>query len=250
MPANSEDIRFEQSYVTKLYDRLDELRAHTRARLADLRRSGPSGSPPTRSERDAFASRYGDRLAHLGDVDDRVVFGRLDVGHFSRRYIGRIGIQDAEHQQLLTAWRAPAAEPFYQATAAHPQGVVLRRHLTTRARDVTAIEDDVLDLENLSEDARENLAGEGALMAALTASRTGQMSDIVATIQAEQDRIIRSPLAGALIVQGGPGTGKTAVALHRVAYLLYAHRRRLESSGGLVIGPTAHLLLTIRSVLN
>lgn len=249
MPANSEDIRFEQRYVTTLYDRLDELRAHTRERLAQVRRSGPSGSPQNRSERDAFATLYEDRLAQLENVEDRLVFGRLDLVDSRQRYIGRIGLHDDDHHQLLTDWRAPAAEPFYQATAAHPQGVVLRRHLTTRGRQVTALEDDVLDVENLSESARKNLAGEGALLAALSASRTGRMADIVATIQAEQDQIIRAPLAGALVVQGGPGTGKTAVALHRVAYLLYSHRRRLENSGVLVIGPSSQFLRYIENVL-
>lgn len=249
MPANSEDIRFEQRYVTTLYDRLDELRAHTRERLAQVRRSGPSGSPQNRSERDAFATLYEDRLAQLENVEDRLVFGRLDLVDSRQRYIGRIGLHDDDHHQLLTDWRAPAAEPFYQATAAHPQGVVLRRHLTTRGRQVTALEDDVLDVENLSESARKNLAGEGALLAALSASRTGRMADIVATIQAEQDQIIRAPLAGAIVVQGGPGTGKTAVALHRVAYLLYSHRRRLENSGVLVIGPSSQFLRYIENVL-
>src|SRR5690625_1024269 len=249
MPADSEDIRFEQRYVARLYERLDALREHTRGRLASVRRSGPSGSPQNRSERHAFATLYEDRLIQLEHVEDRLVFGRLDLIDSQRRYVGRIGLQDSEHRQLLTDWRAPAAEPFYQATAAHPQGVVLRRHLTTRGRNVIGLEDDVLDLENLSEDARANLAGEGALLAALTAHRTGKMGDIVATIQAEQDTIIRAPLAGALVVQGGPGTGKTAVALHRVAYLLYAHRRRLESSGVLVIGPSSEFLRYIENVL-
>lgn len=249
MPADRQDIRSEQRYVTKLYRRLDALRAHTRERLARVRRDGPSGSPQNRSERDAFATLYEDRLIQLENVEDRLVFGRLDLVDSQRRYIGRIGLQDAEHRQLLTDWRAPAAEPFYQATAARPQGVVLRRHLTTRGRKVTAVEDDVLDLDNLSDEARENLAGEGALLAALNAHRTGKMGDIVATIQAEQDRIIRADLAGALVVQGGPGTGKTAVALHRVAYLLYAHRRRLENSGVLIIGPSSQFLRYIENVL-
>src|SRR5690625_288756 len=249
MPADSEDIRFEQRYVARLYERLDALREHTRERLASVRRSGPSGSPQNRSERDAFATLYEDRLIQLENVEDRLVFGRLDLIDSQRRYVGRIGLQDSEHRQLLTDWRAPAAEPFYQATAAHPQGVVLRRHLTTRGRNVIGLEDDVLDLENLSEDARANLAGEGALLAALTAHRTGKMGDIVATIQAEQDTIIRAPLAGALVVQGGPGTGKTAVALHRVAYLLYSHRRRLENSGVLVIGRSSQFLRYIENVL-
>src|SRR5699024_4187450 len=133
---------------------------------------------------------YEDRLSQLDNVEEQLVFGRLDLVNEERRYVGRIGLHDDEQHQLLTDWRAPAAEPFYQATAAHPQNVVLRRHLMTRRRRVTGIEDDVLDLDNLSDSARENLAGEGALFAALTAERTGRMSDIVATIQAEQDRII------------------------------------------------------------
>src|SRR5690625_3848115 len=112
MPANSEDIRFEQRYVTTLYDRLDELRAHTRERLAHVRRSGPSGSPQNRSERDAFATLYEDRLTQLENVEDRLVFGRLDLVDSQQRYIGRIGLHDEEHHQLLTDWRAPAAEPF------------------------------------------------------------------------------------------------------------------------------------------
>ena len=128
-------------------------------------------------------------------------------------------------------WRAPAARPFYQATPVDRRGAVLRRHLFTSGRAVTHLEDDVLDLDGLSASGQVALSGEGALLAALKAGRTGRMGDIVSTIQVEQDRIIRGDLPGVMVVQGGPGTGKTAVALHRAAYLLYTHRERLERSG-------------------
>jgi len=244
------ELAAEQTVVDGVYARLDALRAHARERLAQVRRARTGGTPQNRSERDSFATMYEDRLAQLESVEERLVFGRLDLADRTRRYVGRIGINDAEHNPVLTDWRAPAAEPFYRATAARPEGVVRRRHLVTKGRRVTGIEDDVLDLEAL--EAREdltNLAGEGALMAALAEGRTGKMHDIVATIQAEQDVVVRSELSGALVVQGGPGTGKTAVALHRAAYLLYAHREQLERSGVLVVGPSDDFLRYIDQVL-
>ncbi|GCD19679.1 DNA helicase [Cellulomonas algicola] len=246
------ELAAEQQTVDGLYARLDDLRAQTRDRLARVRRSGPSGSPQNRSERDAFATLYEDRVAQLEAVEERLVFGRLDLEDGVRRYVGRIGLTDEEQSPLLTDWRAPAAQPFYRATAAHPDGVVRRRHVVTRGRKVTGVEDEVLDLDLLTDgdDARlSGLSGEGALLAGLAAGRTGRMGDIVATIQAEQDRIIRDELTGALVVQGGPGTGKTAVALHRAAYLLYAHRRVLERSGVLLVGPSRTFLRYIDQVL-
>ncbi len=247
--ARSSEVDAEQHAVDVRYARLDALRAQTAARLAEVRRSGPSGSPQNRSERDAFATLYEDRLAQLDGVEQRLTFGRLDLVGGTTRYIGRIGLTDDEHTSLLTDWRAPAAQAFYRATAAQPDDVVRRRHLITRGREVTAVEDEVLDLELLDEADVAALSGEGALLAALTAGRTGRMSDIVATIQAEQDAIIRAPMTGALVVQGGPGTGKTAVALHRAAYLLYAHRRVLERSGVLLLGPSRTFLRYIDQVL-
>ncbi|MDM7832042.1 AAA family ATPase [Cellulomonas sp. MW9] len=235
-----------------MYARLDELRAGTRERLAEVRRTGPAGSPQNRSERDAFATLYEDRVAQLEAVEERLVFGRIDLEDDTRRYIGRIGLTDDEQTQLLTDWRAPAAQAFYRATAAHPDGVVRRRHVVTRGRTVTSVEDEVLDLDLLTDDDEgrlTGLSGEGALLAGLRAGRTGRMGDIVATIQGEQDAIIRSELGGALVVQGGPGTGKTAVALHRAAYLLYAHRRMLERSGVLLVGPSRTFLRYIDQVL-
>ncbi|MGO1316194.1 MAG: HelD family protein, partial [Cellulomonadaceae bacterium] len=249
--GRTDEVHKEQVTVDRIYARLDELRAATRRRLAQVRRTGPSGSPQNRSERDAFATLYEDRLAQLEAVEDRLCFGRLDLTDGAVRHIGRIGLTDTEHTPVLTDWRAPAAQAFYRATAAHPDGVLRRRHLLSRGRQVTAIEDEVLDLDAARTGAAQlgELTGEGALFAAMASARTGRMHDIVATIQAEQDAIIRSSLEGALVVQGGPGTGKTAVALHRAAYLLYAHRQQLERSGVLLVGPSPQFLRYIDQVL-
>ncbi|GAA1732785.1 AAA family ATPase [Isoptericola hypogeus] len=262
MAGRQDELAREQAVVDRLYDRLDELRAATRDRLAGVRRSGSVGTPQNRSERDAFATLYEDRVAQLDAVEDRLVFGRLDLADEVTRYVGRIGIADDAHRSLLTDWRAPAATAFYRATALHPGDVRRRRHLVTSRRTVTGLEDEVLDLDALADAdgegdqgggdgvlAASSLSGEGALLASLASRRTGRMTDIVATIQSEQDRVIRAELAGALVVQGGPGTGKTAVALHRAAYLLYAHRRLLERSGVLLVGPSRAFLRYIDQVL-
>jgi DNA helicase IV len=244
-----DELAHEQDVVDVLYGRLDELRRRARRRLGDVRRAGPSGSPQNRSERDAFATLYEDRAAQLDAVEDRLAFGRLDLEDGAARYVGRIGLADDEQRSLLTDWRAPAAEAFYRATALDPAGVRRRRHLVTVGRRVVGLEDELLDLDHVDPENAASLSGEGALLAALATRRTGRMGDIVATIQAEQDRIIRSELTGALVVQGGPGTGKTAVALHRAAYLLYAHRRVLERSGVLLVGPSRSFLRYIDQVL-
>ena len=242
-----EELAHEREYVAGLYARLDELREEKLEQLGEVRRNTAVGSHQNRSERDAFASLYEDRLAQLNAVDDRLVFGRLDLDSGEQRYIGRIGLSTEDLKQLMVDWRAPEAGTFYQATAFERQGVRRRRHLILQNRQVKAIEDDVLDPQMLSDS--EALQGEGALLAALNSKRTGRMSDIVGTIQAEQDRVIRSPLAGALVVQGGPGTGKTAVALHRAAYLLYTHRDRLKSAGVLLVGPSSSFMTYIERVL-
>ncbi|HEX3908136.1 MAG TPA: ATP-binding domain-containing protein [Mycobacteriales bacterium] len=243
------EIARERDVVAELYARLDQLRDQTRERLTEVRRRGASGTPQARSERDAFAALYEDRLAQLEAVEPGLCFGRLDLISGERLHVGRIGLTDERHDTMLVDWRAPAAEPFYRATPASPHGVSRRRHLRTRGRAVLDIEDDVFDVSALSDDDRETLGGGGALLAALTASRTGRMRDIVATIQDEQDRVIRADPAGVLVVQGGPGTGKTAVALHRAAYLLYTHRERLARSGVLVVGPGPAFLRYIEQVL-
>ncbi|WP_375164442.1 HelD family protein [Arthrobacter sp.] len=241
------ELEHERRYVAGLYQRLDELRAEKQRQLDQVRRTISAGSHQNRSERDAFATMYEDRLAQLNAVDDRLVFGRLDLDTEEERYIGRIGLSTEDLQQLMVDWRAPEAGTFYQATAFERMGVRRRRHLILSKRDVVAIEDDVLDASMLTED--DSLQGEGALLAALNSKRTGQMSDIVGTIQSEQDRIIRAPLPGVVVVQGGPGTGKTAVALHRAAYLLYTHRERLKSAGVLLVGPTSAFMRYIERVL-
>jgi DNA helicase IV len=247
--SRSTEVAREQELVTRLYHRLDALRDQTRNRLAEVRRRGASGTPQARSERDAFAALYEDRLAQLEAVEHGLCFGRLDFTSGDQLHVGRIGLTDDAHDTLLVDWRAPAAEPFYRATPAEPYGVTRRRHLRTHGRDVLDVEDDVFDVEGLTDADRETLGGGGALLAALNASRTGRMRDIVATIQAEQDRVIRAEPSGVLVVQGGPGTGKTAVALHRAAYLLYTHRERLARSGVLVVGPGPAFVRYIERVL-
>jgi len=245
----SREIAREQAYADRLYERVDELVAQVEANLVRIQASQHASTHQNRSERDSFMALYEDRLALLRSVSRNVVFGRLDTDDQARRYIGRIGLFTPEREQLLVDWRAPAAAAFYQATANERQGVRLRRHLISRARQVIGLEDDVLDQSVLAESDDVVLQGEGALLAAVSGQRTGRMGDIVATIQAEQDRIIRSDNRGVLVVQGGPGTGKTAVALHRAAYLLYTHRRRLEHTGVLIMAPTHGFLRYIERVL-
>lgn len=246
------DVASEQRYVDLLYARLDLLRLRAETELAGVRMAGATGTPQARSERDAFATLYESRLVQLRGVEDRLCFGRLDMRDDAHRYIGRLGLFDDDQIQLLVDWRAPAAREFYQATAANPGDVVRRRHLETKGRQVTAVYDDVLSVDDVDGSSRAptgTLTGDAVLLAALNASRTGRMGDIVATIQSEQDQIIRAPLPGVMVVQGGPGTGKTAVALHRAAYLLYTHRERLASRGVLLVGPSSVFLRYISQVL-
>jgi DNA helicase IV len=240
----------EQEYISMLYGRLDQLRERASGRLASvLRQAG--GTHQARTEREAFSVMYSQQLAQFDAAENGLCFGRLDFRDGERRYIGRLGMHgDSEdYEQLLMDWRAAAARPFYLATAVAPENVQRRRHIGTRDRKVTGLDDEILDLAAADPTRREGLTGESALLAAMNASRTGRMSDIVETIQAEQDHIIRSALAGVLVVQGGPGTGKTAVALHRAAYLLYTHRRQLLKRGVLVVGPNATFLRYIGQVL-
>ncbi|MGP9682620.1 HelD family protein [Brachybacterium sp. AOP3-A1-3] len=244
------EIAHEQAYADRLYARLDVLIGQVEHNLEQMQASQHASTHQNRSERDSFMALYEDRLALLRSVARAVVFGRLDMDDAARHYIGRIGLFTAEREQLLVDWRAPAAAAFYQATSTDRQDVRLRRHLISRGRTINGLEDDVLD-QSVLEDPDHDvvLQGEGALLAAVSGHRTGRMGDIVATIQSEQDRIIRSENRGVLVVQGGPGTGKTAVALHRAAYLLYTHRRRLEHTGVLIMAPTPGFLRYIERVL-
>ncbi len=180
-------------------------------------------------------------------------FGRIDepvdgagTGSVDRWYIGRRHIEDGEHEPVVVDWRAPVSAPFYRATAVDPLGVALRRRFTLVDGELTAYLDEHLD----DPDAADVAAGiPDPVLAEIGAARSGEMREIVATIQAEQDVVIRAPIDRALIVQGGPGTGKTAVALHRAAYLLFEHRRRLAREGVLVVGPNRAFLDYIANVL-
>ncbi len=248
----------EQTYVTMLYNQLDALRQYASTRLsAVLLATG--GTPQARSERESFSQMYNDDIAKYDAAENGLCFGRIDLAPQSEedgvRYIGRVGILDEanDYESLLLDWRAPMARPFYLATPAAPEDVVRRRHIRTRSRRVTSIADEYLDLEAAQHARRDatatGVAGESALLSALEAARTGHMNDIVETIQSEQDAIIRSEHRSVLVVQGGPGTGKTAVALHRAAYLLYTYRQQLAKSGVLIIGPNATFLDYIGQVL-
>ncbi|GAA3262198.1 AAA family ATPase [Nonomuraea helvata] len=231
-----------------LYGRLDVARERAQAALREVYgRAG--GTRQAMVEREAMASEHARRLAQLNAVERGLCFGRIDDASGAGTYVGRIGLRDESHESVLIDWRAPAARPFYVATATDPGGLVRRRHLHLKDRMVVGIDDEVFDLERMSDGDRRSLVGEAALLAALRRSRTGRMGDVVATIQTEQDRVIRSSLQGALVVQGGPGTGKTVAALHRAAYLLYTHRDTLERRGVLVVGPNPMFLRYISQVL-
>ncbi|MGS2646005.1 ATP-binding domain-containing protein [Streptosporangium sp. LJ11] len=244
------ELTREQEYVSCLYARLDLLRERTQRQLDGvLAQGGSGGTHQNRSERDSFAGMYAERLGRLWAVENGLCFGRLDNADDTSLYIGRIGMADDDQRRMLIDWRAPVAQPFYGATPAASMGVTRRRHLQTKGRTVIGIDDDLLDLDSLTEEDVATLNGEAALLASLGAKRTGRMRDIVATIQSEQDRIIRSDLNGVLVVQGGPGTGKTVVALHRAAYLLYTHREKLARRGVLILGPNLTFLRYIEQVL-
>ena len=238
----------EQEFVDRAYSRLDQLRSQYREQRQKIDTNHGVGNAQGWTERDALATHFAELSSRLDNVEERLVFGRLDMKDHATHYIGRISLLDEHSAPLLVDWRAPISAPFYQATAQEPLGVVRRRHIATRARTVTSVEDELLDVDQAQHQGL-TLQGEGALMSALSSARSGRMGDIVATIQGEQDRVIRASDRGILVVQGGPGTGKTAVALHRAAYLLYTQRERLERSGVLIIGPSRTFLRYIEQVL-
>ncbi|MFJ1936543.1 MULTISPECIES: HelD family protein [unclassified Kitasatospora] len=245
----SGELRAENAYVGRLYERLEAQRALAAGRLREVHLQDKGGTIQALLERDTMEIHHTRRLAALHAAEYGLCFGRIDDADGERQYIGRIALSDDDHEPLLTDWRAAAAEPFYRATPAAPGGVVARRHLRTKGRTVVDFDDDAFGVGAHAGRDNAELSGEGALLASLTAARTGRMGDIVSTIQAEQDRVIRDALGGVLVVQGGPGTGKTVVALHRAAYLLYTHRDRLAKHGVLVIGPNTTFLRYIDEVL-
>jgi len=242
----------EQAHLDLTYARLDRMRANTRRRLSEALRE-TEDNPQALSERESYERLYTDDLTKFDAAEHNLYFGRLDLDDGEIRRIGRIGIldDDAADSTLLLDWRAPLSRPFYLATPAAPESVELRRHIRTRNRMVRAINDEYLTGERATDTvtAHGDVVNESALVAALNAARTGEMTDIVETIQREQDIIIRSTHRGVTVIQGGPGTGKTAVALHRAAYLLYTHRDTLSRSGILIVGPNDDFLNYIGQVL-
>jgi DNA helicase IV len=236
-----DELQSERTYVAGLYERLDADRAQVKDRYkAALRNDGGS-----LVDRDVEVRALAKQVKRLDVADSGLCFGRLDSVSGERSYVGRIGIFEREndYEPLLLDWRAPAARAFYIATAASPENMRRRRQFHTRGRQVVDFTDEVLGRPGGDE------RGDAALLAAVNAPRGEGMRDIVATIQAEQDKIIRLDHQGVLVIEGGPGTGKTVVALHRVAYLLYTQRKRMERHGVLVVGPNAAFLNHIGRVL-
>ena len=277
------DLPAEQAYIDRAYERLEVVRAETEAQLREAFRER-GGTFQSFTERDIRVRNGLNRLEKLQLGREALIFGRIDRARSDRVgqpgvsglapadtaagpgppeagasgedgsqesfHIGRLAISDAEHEPLVVDWRAPVAEPFYRATGARPMGLRRRRHYLTDGRRVIDLEDELFAQGDGTGGAEAlGLAGPSVLLAALERAHTGRMRDIVATVQAEQDEIIRAPLTGALVVQGGPGTGKTAVALHRAAYLLYTYRFPLEVQGVLVVGPNPTFLRYIDQVL-
>jgi DNA helicase IV len=266
----TEEIRLEQLHVDRVYARLARLRADAQRAEAEGYQLAKVGNFGSLVERDAMVF-HAARRRHLFDAEhEGLVFGRLDMrpdavspvptdanvtaseqdardSAETRRYIGRLGLRAEDGDPLLIDWRAPAAEPFYRATAARPLGVIRRRMITSFGERVTSLDDDLLDPEADADGIR--VVGDGALMAALSRSKGTGMRDIVATIQHEQDLAIRAPASGVTVVEGGPGTGKTAVALHRAAYLLYTDRARFAGGGVLIVGPSPVFVRYIETVL-
>ena len=267
--AHEREIKEEQVFLGLALKALDHMRDEARslrdsAAVANMRGAGDL------VERDVVMGTALHRLDQLAIGDQPLFFGRIDYApnaadQVDDYHVGRLAVSDDELNPLVIDWRAPVAEAFYRATGVEPLGLSRRRHVAIRGHDVTGVEDEyfadangeLLLPDDEVRDATDEglvdgglaLGGPGALLAALGRARTGRMGDIVATIQGEQDRIIRNPLAGVLLVQGGPGTGKTAVALHRAAYLLFTHRATLERQGVLVVGPNPLFLNYIENVL-
>ncbi|WP_329150736.1 UvrD-helicase domain-containing protein [Streptomyces sp. NBC_01456] len=273
------EIESEQTHLDRVYRRLEEKIHEAEFLMDDAARRGQVGTPGALAERDAQVFQAGVHLHRLNSEYEDFLFGRIDLllgkdgkkgpdGAFTSvepadgaiennraeiaetLHIGRLGVLDADYSPLVIDWRAPAAAPFYRATPVAPGRVVRRRVVRSKGRKVLGVEDDLMRPEvTATLDGRELPAiGDGALMAALGRARSHTMRDIVASIQAEQDMVIRAPAASVTEVEGGPGTGKTAVALHRAAYLLYQDRRRY-AGGILIVSPTPLLVAYTEGVL-
>ncbi|HZD64525.1 MAG TPA: AAA family ATPase [Acidimicrobiales bacterium] len=261
--ARHPDLQAEQAHIDRAYESLEAMRSAARQLMVSVLDQGRGGTPQSREERDIIVRTALHRLEQLEIGDRPLCFGRIDLapgedgdqGAGSSYHIGRLAIAGSDLEPLVVDWRAPVAEPFYRATGREPMGLSRRRHFATEGRQLVGIEDEVFTTPHGGNGEGEpgGLAADGvpsgALLAAMEQSRSGHLRDIVATIQAEQDEIIRAPMTGLLVVQGGPGTGKTVVALHRAAYLLYTYRFPLERQGVLVVGPNQLYLRYIEQVL-
>ncbi len=245
--AGDEELLRERAYLEAAYNRVVSLRRAAEELVSTTRLLTESRHAQQLFERDSAIADARRRLATLDIAKDRLLVGRLDLADGTCLYVGRLAINDGDGDPLVVDWRAPAAAPFYRALPRDPMGVVRRRHFRWRDGELADLDDEVFDVGAASE-AGLSLVGEGALLAALDAPRTGRMQDVVATIQAEQDVVIRRPGGGVTVVQGAPGTGKTAVALHRAAYLLYAERSRLASAV-LFVGPSSTFLRYVEDVV-
>jgi DNA helicase IV len=273
--VRDQEIAVEQTHLDRVYDRLEEKIHEAEFLVNDASKRGQVGTPGALAERDAQVFQAGMHLNRLNAEFEDFLFGRIDLlrGKDGKKgpdgayisvepaedavvegeraeiaetlHIGRIGVLDADYSPLVIDWRAPAAAPFYRSTPVAPGRVVRRRVIRSRGRKVLGVEDDLLRPELVTD---LPVVGDGALMAALGQARSHTMRDIVSSIQAEQDVVIRAPAASVTEVTGGPGTGKTAVALHRAAYLLYQDRRRY-AGGILVVSPTPLLVAYTEGVL-
>ncbi|QPP10961.1 AAA family ATPase [Streptomyces bathyalis] len=243
-------MRQEQQFITGLYTRLDQLREQAEESMRDALVQAGTGYQ-ARLERDVLVAEQSGLLSAIHAGENGLCFGRLDFRDGGTHHIGRIGIRqdDPSRTPLVIDWRADVARPFYLATGHTPMGLRRRRHITTEGRTVTALHDELMDLSDPTRTGHEGTDADEVLLAALDAARTGRMHDIVRTIQAEQDSIIRAPHQGVMVVEGGPGTGKTVVALHRAAYLLYEHRELLARRAVLIVGPNPAFLSYIGDVL-
>ncbi|MER7479417.1 UvrD-helicase domain-containing protein [Streptomyces sp. NPDC126510] len=274
------EIHVEQEHLDRVYQRLEEKIHEAEFLMQDAARRGQVGTPGALAERDAQVFRAGIHLSRLNNEFEDFLFGRIDLltGKDGKKgpdgaytaiepaegavrpdntaeiaetlHIGRIGVLDRDYAPLVIDWRAPAAAPFYRSTPVDPGRVVRRRVIRSKGRRVLGVEDDLMrpELTAYLDGDELPVIGDGALMAALGQARSHTMRDIVASIQAEQDLVIRAPAASVTYVEGGPGTGKTAVALHRAAYLLYQDRRRY-AGGILIVSPTPLLVAYTEGVL-
>ena len=231
----------EQAFVDEAYRHLSAWSDDLQARVHALRTSPAVGTVQDDLERQAQFDLLSQQIRAIQAAETRLCFGRIDLDSGESHHIGRIGLRDDAGERMLLDWRAPNAAGFYQATSLNPMGVDLRRRIITRGRQVVHTEDEDLDDPTRTR--------HDAAAAAVERPTDGRMGDIIATIAADQDAIIRSPMSQITVVEGGPGTGKTVVALHRAAWLLYTYRDRLAKDGVLVIGPSPAFLHYIEMVL-